>query len=143
MQLNLTSMIDVIFLLLIYFVVTASFTVGEGVITARLPAGTGMVPRDTRPPERPLNVVLKSTGFADCFIAIDGAGPINNFGELAGTLIALQYDPPQGRSGVYRPDNPVLIRPDGQVRWQHVVNAFNATVKARYSNVAFATTGSS
>ena len=32
--LNLTAMIDVIFLLLIYFVVTANFTPGEGILTA-------------------------------------------------------------------------------------------------------------
>ena len=35
MQVNLTSMIDVIFLLLIYFVVSASFAFGEGVSTRR------------------------------------------------------------------------------------------------------------
>ena len=41
-------------------------------------------------------------------------------------------------SGSFKPDNPLIIEPDGRVRWQHVVNAFNAAVKARYTNVAFA-----
>jgi len=41
MQLNLTSMIDVIFQLLIYFVVTANFMLDEGVLVAKMPQGTG------------------------------------------------------------------------------------------------------
>ena len=35
-------------------------------------------------------------------------------------------------------DAPVVIKPDGAVRWQHVVNAFNSAVTARYRNVSFA-----
>lgn len=139
MNLNLTSMIDVIFQLLIYFIITASFTLGEGVITARLPKGSGPAPSPDKLPDQPLNIILQSQGAYDVRINIEGiAEAPHNFTGLAQLLERVQFDPQRGRSGAYKPDNPVIIKPDGRVRWQHVVNAFNAAVKARYSNVSFA-----
>lgn len=144
MQLNLTSMIDVIFLLLIYFVISASFTIGEGVLTAKLPAGTGEASNTLEPPKQPLRIILsRATEIGGCRIHIEGAGPMDNFADLAEMLVRLQYDPDRGRSGMFKPDNPIQIVPEGKVRWQHVVNSFNATLKARYTNVAFARAGES
>jgi hypothetical protein len=61
-----------------------------------------------------------------------------SFGELAGDLDRLRYDPEAGHlEGIYEPDNPVLIEPAPGVRWQHVVNAFNAAIAAKYTNVSF------
>jgi len=137
MQLNLTSMIDIIFQLLIYFVVTASFTIGEGTITAKLPQGTGDPSTDPKPPERPLEITINSAGGTGYRIQVPSAAPAT-FTELQQVLVSLQHDPERGRSGMYKTDNPVIIKPDGQVRWLHVVNAFNAAVAARYSNVSFA-----
>ena len=57
-------------------------------------------------------------------------------------LEKLQYDPDiDRRSGAFKPDNPVVIRAEAEVRWQHVANAFNAAVRARYSNINFAQVG--
>ena len=111
MQLNLTSMIDVIFLLLVFFVVTATFTPDEGVITSKLPAleGSG-APKLPEPPKRPLNIVVSTAGRHGYRLRIEGL--------------------PQ--------DTPVFIKPDATVRWQHVVNAFNAAISARYREVSFA-----
>ncbi len=141
MELNLTSMIDVVFQLLIYFIVTSSFAIGEGVITVKLPTGPGTPQQSQKPPEQPLKIVVNSAGAIGTGyrVYIEGlAGRPANFKELAETLIQLQYDPSRGLNGAYKPDNPVIIRPETSVRWQHVVNAFNAAVKARYSNVSFA-----
>ena len=146
MDLNLTSMIDVVFQLLIYFVVTTNFAVGEGVITAKLPTGPGTPKKTSKPPERPLKIVVNTAGAigTDYRVYIEGlADRPNNFAELSDTLILLQFDPERGLEGAYKPDNPVIIKPDGSVRWQHVVNAFNAAVKARYSNISFAQAQSS
>jgi biopolymer transport protein ExbD len=140
MQLNLTSMIDVIFQLLIYFVITANFAVGEGIITAKLPAadeGSAAAP----PPETPLNVVLTASGQYHCRIMIEGTSHSpRNFTELADLLARMQYGP-SNPGGAYKDDNPLMIKPEGTVRWQHVVNAFNAAVKAKYKNVSFAKAG--
>lgn len=140
MQPNLSAMIDVIFLLLIYFVTTANFTPDEGVLTAKLPQGTGKTSTDMTPPQRPLNIVLTPAGEVECRISIQGypQSP-GGFAELATLLVELQYDPDRGlRSGAFKPDSPVIIRPEAGVRWQHVANAFNAAVRARYTNINFA-----
>lgn len=138
MTVNLTSMIDVIFQLQIYFLLTAAFTVGEGVITANLPQGDAN-PTDT-PPEAGIKIVLKSLGKYDCNIEIDGIPETpTDFKSLQDLLIENQFDPAAGRgNGTFKPEDPVTIKPSGDVRWQHVVDAFNAAVSARYKNVAFA-----
>ncbi|MEM8739483.1 MAG: biopolymer transporter ExbD [Planctomycetota bacterium] len=143
-ELNLTSMIDVIFQLLIYFVVTASFMVDEGVLAARLPQGPGSPARlDELPPEK-IVIRLTSDPADDALVSIE-RGPVENpiayggFVELAADLARLRYDPEGGSpEGIYDADNPVVIEPGRGVRWQHVVAAFNAAVAAAYENVSFA-----
>lgn len=139
MQLNFTSMIDVVFLLLIYFVVTANFAVDEGVLSAKLPAAPGLNAATPKPPRRPVRVVVSSAGRFGYRLRIDGINEAPaDFPALAQMLALLQYDRQRGLRGPYKDDHPVIIKPDGAVRWQHVVNAFNAAVSARYRNVSFA-----
>ncbi|MFW6059967.1 MAG: ExbD/TolR family protein [Phycisphaeraceae bacterium] len=137
MQVNLTSMIDVTFLLLIYFIITANFMLDEGVLIARMPQGTGQAAEETdEPPEQPLEIELIPDPPAGVRIHIAGERGINTFTDLAQQLQSWQVTP-SNPGGIYKPDNPVIIKPVGEVRWQHVVNAFNAAIKSRYSNVAF------
>ncbi len=138
MQLNLTSMIDVTFLLLIYFIVTASFMLDEGVLTARMPQGTGQKTEESlEPPPEKVEIQLTDRGNVGVAIQVGTASHISDFTELAKQLQSMQLNK-QNTSGWIKPDNPIIIKPRGKVRWQHVVNAFNAAVKARYTNVAFA-----
>ena len=135
MQLNLTSMIDVIFQLLIYFIVTASFTQNEGVLAAKMPPKDGSGQPDIPPQEL---VIQIEPANLDYILRIEGDSvPVRDFTELARRLKELQFNPNVGQ-GVYKADDPVRIRPEGTVRWQHVVNAFNAAIDARYTNVGFA-----
>lgn len=143
-ELNLTSMIDVIFQLLIYFVITASFMLDEGVLTAKLPQGSGSpVAANELPPEK-INIRLMGVASDDTLVLIERgslAHPVKyaSFSELAADLDQLRIDPEIGQAGgIYQPDDPVIIEPQGTVRWQHVVNAFNAAVAAQYTNVSFA-----
>lgn len=137
-SLNLTSMIDVVFQLLIYFVVTASFAQGEGIIIAKLPQSGGAASAEVEPPKQPLKIILTSTGMSAYRINLEGypAAPAD-FEQLGGLLEQLRHDPSRGLTGPYKDDNPIIIQPDGKTRWQHVVNAFNSTVAARYKNVSF------
>lgn len=138
MTLNLTSMIDVIFQLLIYFVVTVSFAAGEGIIAASLP-GQGQGAATAELPKTPLNINVISRGQYSYQLRIDGISQTPaDFKQLAQLLEQLQNDPQRGRAGAYPPDNPIMIKPDTAVRWQHVVDAFNAALSARYSNISFA-----
>ncbi|MEM6458994.1 MAG: biopolymer transporter ExbD [Planctomycetota bacterium] len=140
-ELNLTSMIDVIFQLLIYFVVTASFMIDEGVLTAMLPQGPGSpAPPDELPQQ---TIVIELTSSRDdpavVGIAWDPRQTTADFAQLAAQLDLERHDPEKGRfGGTYAPDNPIEIQPDGEVRWQHVVDAFNAAIAAEYTNVRFA-----
>jgi len=140
-QLNLTSMIDVIFLLLIYFVVTAAFTQGEGVISAKLPQGSGAPAEDLKPPERKLIVMLNPLAASDTRIEIKDLYAVGDFAELQTRLTSLRHDELSNPNGTYPTDSPVLIQPEGSVRWQHVVNAFNAAVASRFTNVSFSEAG--
>jgi len=139
MTLNLTSMIDVIFQLLIYFMLTMAAAVGEGVLTAKLPQGSGAGEK-TELPEKPLNIIIQSAGMTGVSyrISIEGYGESpSNFSDLAKLLARLQYNS-TNPSGAYKDDNPIVIKARSDVRWQHVVNAFNAGITAKFKNIAFA-----
>jgi biopolymer transport protein ExbD len=133
MRLNFTAMIDVVFLLLVYFVVTATFTADEGVLRSNWNhEGNGLVERPVLLPKTPIDIDVIAYGEADYRLRVAGGRHTPaNFDELAKLLAGW-------RGGVFEADNPIVIRPVGPVRWTHVFNAFNAAVRARYSNVAFA-----
>lgn len=138
LQLNATALIDVVFLLLVYFLVTANFAPDEGVLTAKLPQGLG-VPADALSlPPTPIQIGLEAVGDVGCQIHLDDE-IVGSFKDLGRVLASRQYDPGRGRTeGIYKPDNPIVITPGATVRWQHVANAFNAAVAARYTHVSFA-----
>ncbi len=136
-QLNLTSMIDVIFLLLIYFVITANFSVDEGVLTAQLPQGTGQPPPlDELPLEKV--VIELSVPPTDDTAAVLSRGRHRYAGvaELQADMAAQRRGPGRSPTALYEADHPVLIEPKPGVRWQHTVDAFNAVVAAGYTRVA-------
>jgi len=136
-EMNLTSMLDVCFQLLIFFILTASFAVGEGVLPAELPTGQGKA-SDDEPPQQPIKIFLRSLGGDDVSIQIEGSPtPPTNFRELYSVLRGMQNSP-QNPTAPYNPDDPVIIKPDGTVKWKHVVNTFNAAIKSEYTNVNFA-----
>ncbi len=126
-SLNLTSMLDVCFMLLIFFILTASFTVGEGILPANMPFDGPAETQDL--PTPPVVVAIRSSGGSDVQIWLDGVQkPMTGFREMH---IKLK----QMNGTVYSDETPLEIRPDPQVPWQHVVNAFNQAVRAQYKVV--------
>lgn len=138
-ELNIVAMLDVCFNLLIFFMSTASFAVGEGILPATLPRGQGGKAADTADaPTQPITILLKSRGGNDVAIEILGTtATSNNFSELYASLWQNQARPGND-AGIYNPDDPVIIMPDPSVNWGSVVSAFNSAVRARYSNINFA-----
>jgi len=147
-ELNLTSMLDVTFQLLIFFILTANFAMDEGVLAANLPQGTSAA-EEQEEPEEPLRIVLTPSGpqGEQVNIVLDGRERLgNDFQRLYETLNGWRYDPRDNPQGVYEQDHPIIIEPGTRgaagvtnyVRWEHVVSAFNACVRARYSSVSFA-----
>jgi len=143
-QLNLTSMLDVTFQLLIFFVLTANFAMNEGVLAADLPQGVPPEPTDPQPPpDEPLIIVLRPVGTESVSLWIQRGPsiPEGDFQRLYEILNGWRYDKEQNPNGMYEADNPIVIKPMPKVRWEHVVGAFNTVIRAQYTNVSFAQAG--
>ncbi len=139
---NLTSMIDVVFLLLIYFMVATEFKVGEEVYRLDLPQRTA----SQRPSDpfdldvEPLRVHVASIGSnLDAYrITLDGPyDQPRSFQQFHEFLRDHQI----GRAvsgGLFEPDHPIIITPARTTSWQHAIEAFNAAARAEYTNITFA-----
>lgn len=142
MTLNLTAMIDVTFLLLVYFLVATEFKVGEAVYQLDLPPRLQSdAQRDPfQLDEQPLRVNVSSTpsdarGYR---LAIEGPFPQpGTFEELYAFLRDQQIRPESAR-GLFETDHPIIIVPARTARWDHVIDALNAARRASYTNINFA-----
>ncbi|MBN1514380.1 MAG: biopolymer transporter ExbD [Phycisphaerae bacterium] len=132
MSLNLAPMIDVTFLLLIFFLLTTTFQRAEGVLGANLPQDRG------RPavalPISPIVIRVESTGPApsDFALAIDDfAARPASFSELSGFLVDIRQN--EG----FDEDTPVVIVAGVDTPWEFVVECWNAAVRAGCRRIAF------
>jgi len=133
MQPPLTPMIDVTFQLLIFFLLACQFRYTEGQIQATLPAVAG--PESIPSPKvDPISVTLSPAGDGSgVLIEVAGAGTTGSATELHGMLVQLRER--------FSDEVPVLIKPTSRVWWNHVVDAFNQAVRAKFKNIAFAPAG--
>ena len=154
MQPPMTPMIDCVFNLLIFFLLTPSFTAGEAYLTTNLPRTEGprradqtTVPRikiglfDEEPKGEGITVELNQTQSIGSTAGVQFGTEDDKkryvrslFGKLQAALAALKD------SGL-PPDHPVLIAPTPEVRHHYVVSAFDAAVAARFTNIQFAVPG--
>ena len=122
-QLALTSMLDVIFLLLCFFVTVSVFSQWESEISIRLPsAGTSEEP-ERLPGEIIVN--LSETGF----IKVNGV--VLSLDELKVRL---------ARVAKFYPGQPVIIRADKDVKYQQLIDLVDACRAADIWNFSLATT---
>ncbi|MDP7070776.1 MAG: biopolymer transporter ExbD [Phycisphaerales bacterium] len=140
--LNMAPLIDVVFLLLMYFMVATDFSPAEEVFRLDLPASVVGSQPDPPDPldllEEPLRVRLTAAGSSGQAVRVQVEGPwdvtpsIKGLGDfLAGSVI------PQGTLLVA--EHPIIIDPTPSVSWEHVVAAFNAAVAAGCTNVTLET----
>ena len=132
-SIHLAPMIDVTFLLLIFFLVTTTFDRAEGILASDLPK------THNRPaislPISPIVVRIKQTGIGedDYSIKIDRFDDVpQSFSLLSGFLVQIQHRPGFDR------DIPVVIVAGDDVRWDHVVSCWNAAIRAECTRIAFA-----
>jgi biopolymer transport protein ExbD len=131
-------MLDVTFQLLIFFILTANFAIDEGVLAADLPQGKA-AEETPELPQEPVRITVRAVGMDGAGIIIQNGPPITegDFAALYRTLEGMRID----AGGSLEPDNPIIILPTPNVEWRHVVSAFNAVVRAEYTNVSFAQSG--
>jgi biopolymer transport protein ExbD len=134
-QPNLTPMIDVVFNLLIFFLCTGNFNQPEGLLPSRLPKQHGITAGDELP-TAPIRILLKQygTGEQDYTIRIEQrAEQPTSFAALAEMLRGLRESP------AFTDESQVIVVAESDVRWDHLVNAFNAALVARFKNITFGT----
>lgn len=132
MSLNLAPMIDVTFLLLIFFLLTTTFQRAEGVLGANLPKDRG-VP-SVALPISPIIVRVATTGpsVTDYLIQIDNfASQPTTFAALTDFLVAIREN--EG----FDEETPVVLVIDPDAPWDLAVDAWNAALRARCKNIAF------
>ncbi|UCD74656.1 MAG: biopolymer transporter ExbD [Phycisphaerales bacterium] len=144
-SLNLTAMIDVVFLLLIYFMAGTSFKLGEEIYRMDLPErGPSNAQRDPfELDDEPLRIRIASVGQRGRSYRIRVEGPYqqpDTFEELLTFLRERQIGPFTTR-GLFEADHPIIIEPTRTARWEHAMGAFNAAARARYTNITFARPG--
>jgi len=131
-------MIDMSFLLLIFFMTTTRFAQPEGLLSSQMPryGGAGGTGPAVALPVTPLYVRLSVSGPGrdDCAIRIDSFPNETpaDFNQLAATLRGIHQKPG------FDAETPIIIAAETDVRWDHVVNCWNAALRAECKNVAFA-----
>jgi biopolymer transport protein ExbD len=130
-KVDLTSMIDVVFLLLIFFMVTTTIVKQESDIMFKLPTTVPAAPDAPLPEEHLVDIL------PDGSILLNGAPagePVNNeLPELAGVLQQIRES--SERAGF---ETLILINPDENTDQQSIINVLNTCVLAKVTSVTFA-----
>lgn len=126
LEINLTALIDIVFLLLIFFMVTTTFE-----RHSRLKIDL---------PEANEEAVAVKDDRLEIAITADGRIYINN-NEVVNTTLATVRDALARQAGESR-DQQVTIRADAASAHQHFVTAMNAVSVLGFTNLSIATTPS-
>ena len=132
MDVAMTPMIDVVFMLLIFFVWTASFQVAELILPSSLVSeqteqGNTELDPEFEDLERVV-VRLGWSGDAPTWTVNDVA--VADFASMRQRLIAVAR---------VKSTLPVLVDPDGTVPLGHVIDVYDAARESGFKNVQFAT----
>ena len=133
---NLTAMIDVVFLLLVYFMSVTDFKRSEEVYKLDLPQRA----RQANPfklPQEPLLISVASTGLGYTLRLSGANARLETFEDLYAFLDENRITE-SAAGGLFEANYPVIIEPGVTTRWEHTMEAFNAAVRARYTNINFA-----
>lgn len=134
MQLRMVPMIDVVFLLLVFFLVTANFRSREGFLPAELPR---QLVHAQQTELEPLEIRLASQDGRQCLIEIGTQEPFLVANDSEGFALFTQRLADilavQGR----RNDDPVKLIPTPETKWEHLVKAYDAIYQQNITNVIF------
>ena len=142
MQPPMTPMIDCVFNLLIFFILTPSFSLSEGYLTTNLPSTSGPVAGKPQLTEVLLKIELFSVGRSGEFE--DGGKNeyvsivFNDTQNLGSNFAALRSALEEKRAQGVAATTPILISPTMGCRHKWVVRAFDAAVATRFTNIQFA-----
>jgi len=137
-ELMMTPMIDIVFNLVIFFLLMPSFEAKEGYLPTNLPKTTGVHKKKVIK-EQTFRIDLlhiepwdDPANQADCIIMLNRTEIADNKG-----LRERLTDAFNGMSEEERKKAPVTISPDMVVWQKHVVAAFDAAIDAGFKNIRF------
>lgn len=140
-SINLVAMIDVVFLLLIYFMTVTDFKLGEEIYRMDLPQRqpSAQLADPFELDEEPLRITIDSAGRGDDLYVLSLSGPYERpatFEDLYEFLHRQQISQ-ETTGGFFAANHPIIVEPARNVRWEHAIEVFNAAAKARYTNITF------
>ncbi len=134
-------MIDVIFLLLVFFICTVKFERHEETIRADLPA-RGATADPLALESAPVRIVVAARIGGRVSLTLeseDGAVAAHGIDSLATQLASLCRR--DGARGLYEPSHRILVTAAPDASWEDAVGAFDAAARAGFLNVGFAGQG--
>jgi biopolymer transport protein ExbD len=133
LEIPMTPLIDVVFLLLVFFLLTARFHAAERLLPSRVSApqasGAGR-PQETPPPEEDFDEVVVRilwTGGRPAW-QVNGQS-LAGLGEVRDILAAVAR---------VKSDAPVILHPDSAVPLGHVIDVYDVTRLVGFPKVQFA-----
>lgn len=119
----MTPLIDVIFLLMIFFIMTLNFLVPEGVLENRLPDQARAATSERQKDWEVVRIhVARGKGRPQIYLQE------REVADMSDLLLNLQRLPR---------DVIVVIEPEPKVAYKHVIGVFNTCVKAKKTNISF------
>lgn len=132
LDVKMTPMIDVVFLLLVFFVWTASFHIVEHLLPSSVSAVRGTEASDpaTPPPEKDFDDVVIRIHWLDTRPGWRvNEEPMVTLDEVRASLAGI---------AVVKPDAPVILHPDEDVPLGHVIDVYDVTRLEGFEKVQFA-----
>jgi len=140
---QLTPMLDVVFILLIFFVVTQKFILNEQDLAVEVPTAAG----DEKEAARAIEEIILNAREViedeqDAELKARDLAQGRNVGDLVITINRQEYrieelDRPLREQVKNQPDLPVCIRADKDMRWEKVVRVVEACTTAGVYNIRF------
>ena len=131
---SLTGMIDVVFNLLIFFVVITTAPQREGFLAGELPSAPAEQGAVEVPALEIMIRVYAGESFDECQVEMGGLEHgLEDFDELYKALAGMHTN----EGGLYEADNPVVLNLGAGVSVDQMVKTYNAVVLAGFSNIQF------
>ena len=144
---NMTPLVDIVMVILIFLMLTGTFAVGEHFLQSNIPVakkGVGGSSSSNVPQDEPLEIRVDSYtrpgqegGAQDTWAAQAGGFLLNSRPQLTAQLQRMRET--MSKNGI-DPDNiQVVINPGRATKYKHLIEVYEAALNAKFSKVAFST----
>ena len=124
---QIAPMVDVVFVLLLFFMASAGSQVVERELNISLPSGRGA--KAAGPPPTPVIIDISADGVVSMNNRIFDTPASKELPELRAQL--------KDNIDRFGEDNPVLIRPDDNAKQERIIDVLNSAASAGVKNLTF------